>query len=74
MKWSPIRIGLRAAIAPFLVAGAMGTALIAGSGTASAAVNENLCTKGGGYVHTTGTNGSTIRICIGGQFGGQPVF
>jgi hypothetical protein len=37
MNWSSIQTGLRAAIAPFLIAGALGTALAIGSGTCSSA-------------------------------------
>jgi hypothetical protein len=53
---------LRAAIAPLVIAGAMGTALVVASGTTSAPVAENLCTSGG--VHTMGANGSTVTAAL----------
>jgi hypothetical protein len=60
MKWSPIRTGLRAAMAPFLIAGAMGTALAIESGTASPPVNETLSVKDSGHVQKMGMNGNIV--------------
>jgi hypothetical protein len=60
MTCDPVRTRLRAAIAPFLIAGAMGTALTIGSRTTSAPVTENLCTRGGGNVHTMDTNANIM--------------
>jgi hypothetical protein len=60
MKCRPIPARLRAAIAPLLITGAMGTALVVASSTTSAPVNENLCMSGGGNDHTTGANASTV--------------
>jgi hypothetical protein len=64
MKCSPVRAQLRALIAPLLLAGALGTALVAASGTTSAPANENLCMSGGGNVHTMGTNASTLTVAL----------
>jgi hypothetical protein len=60
MTCSSVRTRLRAAIAALLIVGAMGTGLVAASGTTSAPVNESLCMSGGGNVHTTGANASTV--------------
>jgi hypothetical protein len=60
MKGRPVRTRLRATIAPLLIAGAMGIALLVASSTTSAPVTENLCMSGGGNVHTMGTNASTV--------------
>jgi hypothetical protein len=64
MKCSPVRSRLRAALAPLLIAGAMGTALVVASGTTSAPVNENLCTSGSGSVHAVGTNASALTAAL----------
>jgi hypothetical protein len=64
MNWSSIQTGLRAATAPFVIAGALGTALAIGSGTASPPVNENVCSHGGGHVPSMGTNGSTATAIL----------
>jgi hypothetical protein len=64
MKCSPVKIRLRAAITPLLITGAMGTALAVASGTTSAPVTENLCTSGGGNVHTMGTNANTVTAAL----------
>jgi hypothetical protein len=61
-KYSPVRTRLRAAIAPLLIAGAMGTALVVVSGTTSAPVTENLCMSGN--VHTMGTIGGTVTAAL----------
>jgi hypothetical protein len=60
MKWSPIRTGLQAPVALFLIAGAMGTTLIAASGPASSPANDNFYVRDGGHVHTMGANASTV--------------
>jgi hypothetical protein len=64
MKRSPVPSRLRAAIAPLLIAGVIGAALVVASGTTSAPVNENLCTSGGGYAHAMSTNGSTVTAAL----------
>lgn len=61
-KYSPVRTRLRAAIAPLLIAGAMGTALVVVSGTTSAPVTETLCTSGN--VHPMGTIGGTATAAF----------
>jgi hypothetical protein len=63
MKCSPLRNQLRAAIAPFIITGAMGTALLVASRTTSAPVIENLCTSSGN-VHTMGTNATTVTAAL----------
>jgi hypothetical protein len=42
----------------------MGIALVVASGTLSAPVTENLCTSGGGNVHTLGTNANTVTAAL----------
>jgi hypothetical protein len=59
MKRRPIRTRLQAAIAPLIITGAMGTALLVASSTTSAPETENLCISGGS-VHTLGTNANTV--------------
>jgi hypothetical protein len=56
MLRSPIRTGLRATIAPFLIVGAIGSALAIGHSAISAPVNENRCVNGGSHVHAIATN------------------
>jgi hypothetical protein len=64
MKCSPVPTRLRAALAPLLITGAMGTALAVASSTTSAPVTENLCTSGGGNIHMMGTNANTMTAAL----------
>jgi hypothetical protein len=64
MKRSPAPTRLRAAITPLLITGAMGTALAVASSTTPAPVTENLCTSGGGNLHTIGTNANTMTAAL----------
>jgi hypothetical protein len=64
MKCRPIPARLRVPIAPLLITGAMGTALVVASSTTSVPVSETGCMSGGGNVHAMGTTGSTVTAAL----------